>query len=81
MDKLAITGGTRLDGEVRISGAKNAALPFVKPLTKSTATAKKALIPNIHCLSIYSCLSFPTAQTPVTLPTPPNAIKTALISP
>ena len=25
MDKLAITGGARLDGEVRISGAKNAA--------------------------------------------------------
>ena len=27
MDKLLISGGTRLHGEVRISGAKNAALP------------------------------------------------------
>jgi UDP-N-acetylglucosamine 1-carboxyvinyltransferase len=29
MHKLAIQGGTRLDGEVRISGAKNAALPIL----------------------------------------------------
>ncbi|HET8731114.1 MAG TPA: UDP-N-acetylglucosamine 1-carboxyvinyltransferase [Moraxellaceae bacterium] len=29
MDKLLITGGTRLEGEVRISGAKNAALPLL----------------------------------------------------
>ncbi|HEX7081036.1 MAG TPA: UDP-N-acetylglucosamine 1-carboxyvinyltransferase [Gammaproteobacteria bacterium] len=29
MDKLEITGGTALDGEVRISGAKNAALPIL----------------------------------------------------
>jgi UDP-N-acetylglucosamine 1-carboxyvinyltransferase len=29
MDKLVITGGTRLSGEVVISGAKNAALPIL----------------------------------------------------
>lgn len=29
MDKFIITGGTRLDGDVRISGAKNAALPIL----------------------------------------------------
>ncbi len=29
MDKLIITGGTALDGEIRISGAKNAALPIL----------------------------------------------------
>jgi UDP-N-acetylglucosamine 1-carboxyvinyltransferase len=29
LDKLQITGGTALDGEVRISGAKNAALPIL----------------------------------------------------
>ena len=28
MDSLSITGGTRLDGTIRISGAKNAALPL-----------------------------------------------------
>ena len=29
MDKLIITGGAKLDGEIRISGAKNAALPIL----------------------------------------------------
>ena len=29
MDKLIINGGIRLDGDVRISGAKNAALPIL----------------------------------------------------
>ncbi|MGB4342923.1 MAG: UDP-N-acetylglucosamine 1-carboxyvinyltransferase [Moraxellaceae bacterium] len=29
MDKLLITGGVRLDGDVKISGAKNAALPLL----------------------------------------------------
>lgn len=29
MDKLIISGGGRLDGEIRISGAKNAALPII----------------------------------------------------
>jgi UDP-N-acetylglucosamine 1-carboxyvinyltransferase len=29
LDKLSIAGGTRLDGEIRISGAKNAALPIL----------------------------------------------------
>ena len=29
MDKLVIEGGTPLRGEVRISGAKNAALPIL----------------------------------------------------
>ena len=29
MDKIKITGGKRLHGEVNISGAKNAALPLI----------------------------------------------------
>jgi UDP-N-acetylglucosamine 1-carboxyvinyltransferase len=29
MDKLIITGGNRLEGDVRIAGAKNAALPIL----------------------------------------------------
>ena len=29
MDKLAIEGGVRLNGEVHVSGAKNAALPIL----------------------------------------------------
>lgn len=40
MDKLLITGGARLNGEVRVSGAKNAALPILTAtlLTKDTVT-------------------------------------------
>jgi len=29
MDKLLITGGHQLNGEIRISGSKNAALPIL----------------------------------------------------
>jgi UDP-N-acetylglucosamine 1-carboxyvinyltransferase len=29
MDKLLITGGQRLNGEIEIAGAKNAALPIL----------------------------------------------------
>ena len=29
MDKLLITGGKRLSGEITVSGAKNAALPIL----------------------------------------------------
>ncbi|MGA8007265.1 MAG: UDP-N-acetylglucosamine 1-carboxyvinyltransferase, partial [Burkholderiales bacterium] len=29
MDKLRITGGRPLEGEIRVSGAKNAALPIM----------------------------------------------------
>ena len=29
MEKLLIKGGVRLEGEIRISGAKNAALPIL----------------------------------------------------
>jgi len=38
MDALLIHGGNPLDGEVRISGAKNAALPI---LTTSLLTAER----------------------------------------
>ena len=34
MDKLVIVGGARLDGEVQISGAKNAALPILAATVK-----------------------------------------------
>jgi len=41
MDKLVITGGRPLQGEVRISGAKNAALPVM---------AATLLVPGVHKL-------------------------------
>ena len=44
MDKLLITGGVPLRGEIRISGAKNAALPI---LASTLLTAEKVTIGNI----------------------------------
>ncbi len=44
MDKLIVTGGIRLRGEIRISGAKNAALPV---LVASLLTAEPLLIGNV----------------------------------
>jgi UDP-N-acetylglucosamine 1-carboxyvinyltransferase len=44
MEKLAIAGGRRLEGEVRISGAKNAALPI---LAASLLTDEQVTIGNI----------------------------------
>ncbi len=44
MEKLAITGGQRLEGEVRISGAKNAALPI---LAAALLTEEQVTIGNI----------------------------------
>ncbi len=44
MDKLAITGGQRLEGEIRISGAKNATLPI---LAATILTDQRVLIGNV----------------------------------
>jgi len=44
VDKLAITGGPRLEGEVRISGAKNAALPI---LAGAILTDQRVIIGNV----------------------------------
>jgi UDP-N-acetylglucosamine 1-carboxyvinyltransferase len=44
MDKLIVTGGTRLHGEIWISGAKNAALPV---LIASLLTDEKVRISNV----------------------------------
>lgn len=44
MDKLLITGGTRLDGEVRIAGAKNAALPI---LAGTLLTDREVALSNV----------------------------------
>ena len=48
MDKLLIEGGTRLSGEIAISGAKNAALPILctalltaEPVTYTTVPRLK----------------------------------------
>ncbi|WP_333875867.1 UDP-N-acetylglucosamine 1-carboxyvinyltransferase [Methylobacter sp.] len=48
MDKLIITGGARLSGELRISGAKNAALPILAATLLSEAPVSVGNIPHLH---------------------------------
>ncbi len=53
MDKLKITGGRPLEGEVRISGAKNAALPI---MCAALLTAKPLVLTNVPLLRDVSTM-------------------------
>ncbi len=48
MDKLIITGGAQLSGELRISGAKNAALPILAATLLSENPVTIGNIPHLH---------------------------------
>ncbi|MEO7761374.1 MAG: UDP-N-acetylglucosamine 1-carboxyvinyltransferase [Casimicrobiaceae bacterium] len=59
MDKLVINGGTPLNGEVRVSGAKNAALPI---LCASLLTAEPLALTNVPNLRDVSTMCSLLAQ-------------------
>lgn len=48
MDKLVITGGNPLKGEIRISGAKNAALPILLGALLADAPTVISNVPHLH---------------------------------
>ncbi len=48
MDKLLIKGGRRLEGEVRISGAKNSALPILAATLLSSERVTICNLPHLH---------------------------------
>ena len=48
MDKLIITGGIPLEGEIRISGAKNAALPILAATLLADGPVKVGNIPHLQ---------------------------------
>lgn len=48
MDKLIITGGASLEGEVRISGAKNAALPILAATLLADGIVTIGNLPHLH---------------------------------
>ncbi|MDF1818932.1 MAG: UDP-N-acetylglucosamine 1-carboxyvinyltransferase [Immundisolibacteraceae bacterium] len=48
MDKLIVTGGCRLDGEIRISGAKNAALPIMAATLLADEPVTVSNVPHLH---------------------------------
>ncbi|MFW1950723.1 UDP-N-acetylglucosamine 1-carboxyvinyltransferase [Acinetobacter beijerinckii] len=47
MDKFLITGGVKLEGEVRISGAKNAALPLLAAMILADSPTTLTNVPNL----------------------------------
>jgi len=51
MDKLIITGGRRLQGEIPISGAKNAALPILCAGLLTADDIHLTNVPNLHDVS------------------------------
>jgi len=48
MDKLLITGGEPLNGEIRISGAKNAALPILMGALLASEPVRIGNVPHLH---------------------------------
>jgi UDP-N-acetylglucosamine 1-carboxyvinyltransferase len=48
VDRLAIHGGTRLEGDVRISGAKNAALPILAATLLADAPVTLRNVPHLN---------------------------------
>jgi UDP-N-acetylglucosamine 1-carboxyvinyltransferase len=48
MDKLLVGGGCRLEGEIRISGAKNAALPILAGTLLADAPVRVANVPHLQ---------------------------------
>lgn len=48
MDKLLITGGNRLSGDISISGAKNAALPILCAGLLTADTVQLSNVPHLH---------------------------------
>lgn len=60
MDKLIITGGHTLQGEIRISGAKNATLPILVATLLADEPVNISNIPHLHdvttTLELLSCM-------------------------
>ncbi len=60
MDKLLINGPSTLDGEVRISGSKNSALPILAAGLLSKGVVKIRNLPHLHdvttMIELLSCL-------------------------
>ena len=48
MDKLIVTGGAALNGEIRISGAKNAALPIIAATLLADGPTTICNVPHLH---------------------------------
>ena len=65
MDSLRIEGGNRLDGEVRISGAKNSALPILAATLLADGVMHVGNLPHLHdittMLELLGCMGVQVA--------------------
>lgn len=65
MEKLRIEGGKRLDGEVRISGAKNSALPILASTLLAHGVMRVGNLPHLHdittMLELLGCMGVAVA--------------------
>lgn len=60
MDCLSIRGGHRLEGQLKVSGAKNAALPIIAATLLANDTTKLSNLPHLHdittMIELLGCL-------------------------
>ena len=56
MDKLLITGGTKLEGEIRISGSKNSALPILAATLLCDERVTIRNLPHLHDITTMIAL-------------------------
>ena len=60
MDKLIITGGVQLNGEIRISGAKNSALPILAAALLADDPVTICNLPHLHDITtmfeLFGCM-------------------------
>ena len=85
MDKLIITGGARLDGEIRISGAKNSALPILAATLLCNGPVTVANLPHLHdittMIELFGRMGIePVIDEKLSVEINPNTIKT-LVAP
>src|SRR6202043_2857356 len=74
MDKLLIEGGRRLEGSVRISGAKNAALPAMAAALLTSDRVELDNIPRVRDIITMGRLLAHMSATVVTPELPPTAM-------
>ena len=53
MDRLHITGGRPLEGEIRISGAKNATLPILAATLLADEPVAISNVPHLHDVTTF----------------------------
>jgi len=56
MDRFDIRGGTQLEGEVRVNGAKNAALPILSAALMGSGTSRIRAVPELRDIRTMSAI-------------------------